>query len=645
MRKTLLFIAAGIVALGANAKDVHKNAHGNEANVALHKNNAKDVHITPVNHHLAAKATAAAFYSEHFDSALPAGWTTGADGGVNGTWKWFPNGQQSGSQYHIDAIATTTGFMIYDSDSIGAANPSKNPVGWMKTAAINCTSHSTVAITFNEYFRSFNDSCFVDVSNDGTNWTRYAVNPNNNLNGNDYVSTNPYNVFINATTVAGGHATVYVRFYYYGPVDGGYSWQVDDLALAELEPHNVAVHDGFLYSDSVGTYASSIGNVPFVFADSISPVIKLDNLGANAENASITATIYKNATQVYTNTMTSALPISAQDSLVEFPYYDPGQTASSIGDYQCVFTVSVTGNANTTQLTDTVSFSVTDTIWSQNQGLTSGGYYVHRPATLGESSFFTGTRFDVPAGASDTITGISVAFDNSTTPNSVVQVQVYQLDNPSSAGWIPKYATLVHTLSGTEISTNSNLVYAFLPMDLSGSQYPILTEGTWAAVVTAIGAPASSTVTVLSTAPNPATPYAGFFGQSDTSHNNGDFDFGFQNEATGITSIPLVRLHFGVQQGNLNIANVSGNVNIGVAYPNPANNTVSIPFTLATDANVNVSIMNTAGQVISSQSLGKVASGSLKTTTFSTAGLANGMYFYSIDVDGVRNTGRFAVTH
>ncbi len=645
MRKTLLFIAAGIVAFGANAKDVHKDARVAKTQVKLHKNNGTDVLVVPASqHHYAAKGTATTIYSQTFDNSLPAGWSTGADGGVNGTWKWFPNGQVSSSQYHIGAINTTTGFMIYDSDSIGAANPGKNPVGWMKTAAINCSGHSTVAINFNEYFRSFNDSCFVDVSNDGSTWTRYAVNPNNTLNGNDYVATNPYNVFINATAVAANHSTVYLRFYYYGPVDGGYSWQVDDLVLAELEPHNVSVHNGFLYSDLVGSYASSIANVPYTFADSISPIVKLDNLGSNAENASVTATIYKNAAQVYTNTMNVALPLSAVDSFAEFPYYDPGHTASSMGDYVCVFSVNVTGNANTTQLTDTVVFSVLDTLWSQNQGLITGGYYLHKPASQGELSYFNGTRFDVPAGAADTITGISIALDATTTAGAPIQVQVYQLDNPSSNGWLPRYTTFIHNLDASEISDNSTVKYAYIPMDVA-SGYPILTEGTWAAVATTVNAAASSTVVVLTSSPNPATPYAGFFGQSDTSLNNGNYSFGFQNEATGLTSIPLVRLHFATETQVASVPGVASNLLMGDVYPNPANNTVNMPFSLAADANVNVSIMNTVGQVISSQSFGRVTAGVKKTATFSISGLANGVYFYCIDVDGVRTTNRFVVSH
>jgi hypothetical protein len=643
MRKTLLFFAAGIMALGANAKDVQKDARGAKAHVVMCKNNAADVYVISSGHHQpAAKGTAGPFYTQDFLSGLPASWSVGVDGSVNGTWKWFPNGQQSGSQYAIGAIATTNGFMIYDSDSIGTANPGKNPVGWMKSEVINCSSHATVAITFDEYFRSFNDSCFVDVSNDGSNWTRYSVSPNNSLNGNEYVPTNPYNVFINATAVAGGHSTVYVRFYYYGPVDGGYSWQVDNLALAELQAHNVITHSSFLYSNGVGNFgATTVATVPLTFVDSIAPITMLDNIGANTEsNATTYAHIYRNNTLVYSDTVTSVLPVSALDSIVEFRPYKP----DAVGSYVVAYNVSVAGNANTTQINDTVLFDVTDTLWAQNTSGPTAYYYVHEPAPS-ESSFYIGTRFDVPAGASDTLTAISVAFDAGTTTGVPLQVQIYKLNDPNTGDWTPVYATLVHSLSSGEVSTNSSVVYATFPMDLA-TNYPVLSQGTWAAEVAPVNVPASASIKVLASPPSPAINFVDYIGRADTSLNDGGFSFCSPPQpATGLSSVPLVRMHFGVQMGVLKLEGVAAGTNIGAVYPNPANNTVNMSFSLATDANVNVSIMNAVGQIISTQSYGRVNAGVKKTATFSTSGLANGVYFYCIDVDGVRTTNRFVVSH
>jgi len=90
------------------------------------------------------------------------------------------------------------------------------------------------------------------------------------------------------------------------------------------------------------------------------------------------------------------------------------------------------------------------------------------------------------------------------------------------------------------------------------------------------------------------------------------------------------------------VPNVNSNVINANAYPNPATSEVSIKFGLKQAANTNVSIMNTVGQVIATQNAGNVNTGSV---TFSTANLANGLYFYTIEANGQRTTNRFVVAH
>jgi hypothetical protein len=78
------------------------------------------------------------------------------------------------------------------------------------------------------------------------------------------------------------------------------------------------------------------------------------------------------------------------------------------------------------------------------------------------------------------------------------------------------------------------------------------------------------------------------------------------------------------------------------AYPNPANTHVVIPVTLTNSANVSVSLSNTLGQVLAIKDLGKVTSAK---ANFTTANLANGVYFYTVEAGGERSTGRIVVAH
>lgn len=595
-----------------------------------------------------AKVTAAPFYTETFDTGLPLNWSVGSAPGLNGSWKWYAAGQQSTSVNAIGVINTSTGFMIYDSDSIGTANPGKATEGWLKSAVIDCSAHGSVALTFDEYFRRYSDSCFVDVSTSAGfgNYTRYSISPNNILNGNEFVPGNPHSVFLNITSAAANHNTVYLRFYYYGPVGGGYSWQVDNLAMTELPPVNVSVHSSFMFNDSVGapSFHSTIGNVPLTFADSVAPRTMLDNNGANAQAGfMVTAKIFKDNVLVYTDTVTiDTLPVSANDSLYAFSYFHPATTG--MGSYLATFSLNLPGNDNTAITEDTVRFSVGDTLWSQHTEVGIHTFFIHKPASQGEASYYLGTRFDVPKGASDTLTGVSVAFGSETTPGTGVRVQLYRLSDTIQMGWQRKYKTWANELQSWEISGVDSPVYKFIPMQLD-SVYPILTEGTWAAVVTPTSAVPASVVTVLASDPNPATGFSGYFGETDVSSNDDNYNFGFLNPYTGISSIPLVRLHFTTSTQVVGIRKTLVNISSGDVYPNPASDIVHISLTLNKEAVAAVSIMNATGQVVAEQSLGSVVAAHTAVAAFPIAGLPNGIYFYSINAGGDINTGRFTVKH
>lgn len=86
-------------------------------------------------------------------------------------------------------------------------------------------------------------------------------------------------------------------------------------------------------------------------------------------------------------------------------------------------------------------------------------------------------------------------------------------------------------------------------------------------------------------------------------------------------------------------ASVINNTNV---YPNPAIGQVTVTFNVKEATDVNVSITNTVGQVMKSQNAGKVASGK---AVFTTSDLASGVYFYTVEANGQRTTGRFVVAH
>ncbi len=103
---------------------------------------------------------------------------------------------------------------------------------------------------------------------------------------------------------------------------------------------------------------------------------------------------------------------------------------------------------------------------------------------------------------------------------------------------------------------------------------------------------------------------------------------------------PFFGFHVNCTTCNTNgVANVS-TIASSSAYPNPASSEVYIPFTLSHSANVNVTVANTLGQVKNTQSFSNVTSGK---AAFNTSSFAAGVYFYTVEANGERTTGRFVV--
>jgi len=96
---------------------------------------------------------------------------------------------------------------------------------------------------------------------------------------------------------------------------------------------------------------------------------------------------------------------------------------------------------------------------------------------------------------------------------------------------------------------------------------------------------------------------------------------------------------------NAGVANVTGIISSVKAYPNPASNNVMVPVTVSKNASVQVSLINTVGQQVAVQDLGKVSANQTATANFSTGSLPAGIYVYIVNADGQRMTGRIVITH
>ncbi|NQU06350.1 MAG: T9SS type A sorting domain-containing protein [Calditrichaeota bacterium] len=84
------------------------------------------------------------------------------------------------------------------------------------------------------------------------------------------------------------------------------------------------------------------------------------------------------------------------------------------------------------------------------------------------------------------------------------------------------------------------------------------------------------------------------------------------------------------------------NFEIGQNYPNPFNNSTVIPFTLDRDANVEISVFDLSGRLVSTVFNGKAVAGQ-NIVSWNGDGVTTGVYIYTVEANGVRRVGKMTL--
>ena len=80
------------------------------------------------------------------------------------------------------------------------------------------------------------------------------------------------------------------------------------------------------------------------------------------------------------------------------------------------------------------------------------------------------------------------------------------------------------------------------------------------------------------------------------------------------------------------------------AYPNPATDNATISYSLKKAGNVSIVITDLMGRVVMNMEEGNQNAGVNYTVNVNTANLANGTYFYTLNVNGEKQTKKFVVS-
>ncbi|MBL7899471.1 MAG: T9SS type A sorting domain-containing protein [Crocinitomicaceae bacterium] len=300
----------------------------------------------PIRAGVTSSERAAPFWEEDFGGGFPSDWVLIDSSGIcpwthsyDGSYGFFSGGGITTGDTPLASTTGSNGFMICDNDSANHFNygqPSSTNYQYLSsyfgTSAIDCSGHSSVILRFEQAYR-FNNSVQLKVlvSTDSTNWTVYNVTGGTS---NNTASANPDVEILNISSIAANQSEVFLRFGWSARV---YYWMIDDISLAEADPNDVIMTEGFwgMGSEQNQYYKIPLSQNPeFSFYGSLT-----NNTGTTMNDAYYDVTV-DNGSVVFSETSALLdLALGETDTTDAASNWTP----TSTDQYDISFDASVTG--------------------------------------------------------------------------------------------------------------------------------------------------------------------------------------------------------------------------------------------------------------------------------------------------------------
>ncbi len=371
----------------------------------------------------ASSSDRAVIWSNDFSD--PSTWTIGNINDPNNDNWVIGTTPPGGPPYDIPPIESTTaanGFALFDSNVLCGGTQN----AWIRTTdPINLAAYPGVVLTFQEFFRRYQDTCFVETSTDGVTWMSQKIN----LIASTSYTDNPQTIAVNVSSQIGGASEAWVRFRYKGGC--GYAWMVDDVSLVTL-PNNELIMDYGYTSQFADGF--EYGRVPVSqMPASINVGASVINFGGlQATNVSVTVAL-TDENNVELATMTSPItPVMANGDTVLFDMTLTPSTPLGVGNYRARFTMTSDQIGDDDDLSNNMRdryFAVTSDLYSLD-GIDVIPDSMLSLTSMGTNSFADNTQdfrllnyFEVPN--TTTFYGVEVYVSSQTVAGSYFIAAVY----------------------------------------------------------------------------------------------------------------------------------------------------------------------------------------------------------------------------
>ena len=114
------------------------------------------------------------------------------------------------------------------------------------------------------------------------------------------------------------------------------------------------------------------------------------------------------------------------------------------------------------------------------------------------------------------------------------------------------------------------------------------------------------------------------------------YNDGAASQQNSVFIVRLEEVYLGMEE--------SSKLETFAAYPNPASANVTFNYTLTTTAPVSLILTDLAGKVVSAEDFGTQHEGNYSTVV-NTSALSNGVYFYTLTVDGISQTDKLTIAN
>ena len=620
MKKILLSACAVLVALATFAQSKMAELPKEAAIKFL----ANDVPVNYVPSISMAAPAPTPFWFNQFDNS--ADWTT-YDAINGGLQDWVigiagPTGSFSMPMGAIASTSTANGFAMYDSDALGTSATNTQDATITYNGTVDCSAYSYVNINFESSHRKFQDSVFVEVSNDAwITFERFEVHASQVSNES---STNPEFVSVNISNVAGNQASVSFRFHYEGQWD--YAWMVDDVNFTETPDNLMSINNAVTggYWVDYQNYSASGLNTMIGLDYTVTPVDQVAvrpfsceavimNAGISSQSSVLRYDVTGSATYSGSSVAT-VLASSDNVTIAATPTFSPG-----IGNYVVEMWAEAdsagAGLVTTNSTIETRNIEVSQYLYAKDEGAANqaGAYAVGDSDDQNQIT----SRFEIYA--NDDLYSLRVFIDDGSTVGAKVYAVIYESDSTASNSLFFLDQSDDYTLTAQDlgnwidvpflnpISLFAGYAYEF---GVGGYQHPV-------------------DISRVGTTANPAL-YNG-------EHSSFD-ELGLSTQSAGtptwyyITSTPMVRMNF---EPIIQSAISEFGVSMFDVYPNPSLGSFTIY--LEESGEFAVSVINVLGQTVYTNVIDS------ELTKVNLTGISKGMYTVELSSGDVLYTEKLII--